>query len=164
MSIRHISFTRISIALTAIAAVFLSACAGAAAPAAPAGPSQITADGVWIRNSGAGGNTAAYMTLKNGGAEDTLVSASISEANMVEIHETAAAANGMMEMRPLAQGLKVPANGSVELKPGSYHVMVMGLKQDLKTGSSVKLKLVFKSGKTLELTAPVQEGPGMKVP
>jgi copper(I)-binding protein len=142
----------------------LSACAGAATPAAPAGPSQITADGVWMRNAAAGGNTAAYMMLKNGGAEDILVSASISEASMVEIHETAAAANGMMEMRPLTQGLKVPANGSVELKPGGYHVMVMGLKQDLKTGSSVKLKLTFKSGKTLELTAPVQAGPAMKMP
>lgn len=164
MSIRHFSFKRMSIALTALAAVVLSACAGAATPAAPAGPSQITADGVWIRNSAAGGNTAAYLTLKNGGAEDTLVSAAIAEASMVEIHETAAAANGMMEMRPLAQGLKVPANGSVELKPGGYHVMVMGLKQDLKTGANVKLKLTFKSGKTLELTAPVQEGPAMKMP
>jgi len=147
--------------------VLLSACAGAATPVAPAAQGaagQITADGVWIRNSAAGGNTAAYMTLKNGGAEDTLVSATIAEANMVEIHETAAAANGMMEMRPLAQGLKIPANGSVELKPGSYHVMVMGLKQDLKTGSNVTLKLAFKSGKTLELIAPVQQGPGMKMP
>ena len=164
MSKRFFPFTRISSVLTALAAVVLTACAGAATPIAPTGPTQITADGVWIRNSAAGGNTAAYLTLKNGGAEDTLISASISEANMIEIHETAAAANGMMEMRPLTQGLKVPANGSVELKPGSYHVMIMGLKQDLKTGSSVKLKLVFKSGKTLELTAPVQEGPGMKMP
>ena len=90
------------------------------------------------------------MTPKNGGAEDPLGSATIPEGNMVEIHETAAAANGMMEMRPLAQGLKIPANGSVELKPGSYHVMVMGLKQDLKTGSNLTLKLAFKSGKTLE--------------
>ena len=154
-------------ALSALVAVLLSACAGAATPAAPAAPAaagQITAEGVWIRNSTAGGNTAAYLTLKNGGPEDTLVSASIAEASMVEIHETAAAANGMMEMRPLAQGLKVPANGSVELKPGGYHVMVMGLKQDLKTGANVKLKLTFKSGKTLELTAPVQEGPAMKMP
>ena len=153
-----------SIAMSALAAVVLSACAGAATPMAPAAAGQISADGVWIRNSAAGGNTAAYLTLKNGGAEDTLVSAAIAEASMVEIHETAAAANGMMEMRPLTQGLKVPANGSVELKPGGYHVMVMGLKQDLKTGSNVKLKLTFKSGKTLELTAPVQEGPGMKMP
>jgi copper(I)-binding protein len=42
--------------------------------------------------------------------------------------------------------------------------MVMGLKQDLNVGSNVKLKLTFKSGKTLELTAPVQEGPAMKMP
>ena len=83
---------------------------------------------------------------------------------MVEIHETVAAASGMMEMRPLALGLKVPANGSVELKPGSYHVMIMELKQDLSVGTSVKIKLTFKSGKTLDLTAPVQEGPAMKMP
>ncbi len=131
---------------------------------APAAAGQISAEGVWIRKSASGQNTAAYMMIKNGGAEDTLVSASISEANMVEIHETAAAANGMMEMRPLALGLKVPANGSIELKPGSYHVMIMELKQDLSVGTSVKIRLTFKSGKTLDLTAPVQEGPAMKMP
>jgi hypothetical protein len=164
MSTRHFSFTRIPIALASLVAVVLSACAGAATPMAPAAAGQISAEGVWSRKSASGQNTAAYMMIKNGGAEDTLVSATISEANMVEIHETAAAANGMMEMRPLAQGLKIPANGNVELKPGGYHVMVMGLKQDLNVGSNVKLKLTFKSGKTLELTAPVQEGPAMKMP
>ncbi|MEO6061404.1 MAG: copper chaperone PCu(A)C [Thermoflexales bacterium] len=160
----HTSRTRMTVVLTVLFAVLLSGCAGASTPMAPAGAGQITADGVWIRNSAAGGNTAAYLTLKNGGAEDTLVSASIAEANIVELHETAAATSGMMEMRPLVQGLKVPANGSVELKPGGYHVMVMGLKQDLRTGANVKLKLTFKSGKTLELTAPVREGPATKMP
>ena len=133
-----------------------------AAPVAVAGP--ISAEGVWIRRSGTGQNTAAYMLLKNSGPEDILLSASTDVAKMVEIHETVAAASGMMEMRPLALGLKVPANGSVELKPGSYHVMIMELKQDLSVGTSVKIKLTFKSGKTLDLTAPVQEGPAMKMP
>lgn len=137
-------------------------------PAMPAGPvaaaGPISAEGVWIRRSGTGQNTAAYMLLKNSGPEDILLSASTDVAKMVEIHETVAAASGMMEMRPLALGLKVPANGSVELKPGSYHVMIMELKQDLSVGTSVKIKLTFKSGKTLDLTAPVQEGPAMKMP
>ncbi len=137
-------------------------------PAMPAGPvaaaGPLSAEGVWIRRSGTGQNTAAYMLLKNSGPEDILLSASTDVAKMVEIHETVAAASGMMEMRPLALGLKVPANGSVELKPGSYHVMIMELKQDLSVGTSVKIRLTFKSGKTLDLTAPVQEGPAMKMP
>lgn len=133
-----------------------------AAPVAAAGP--LSAEGVWVRRSASGQNSAAYLMLKNSGPEDTLVVATVDFAKVAEIHETVAAANGMMEMRPLAQGLKVPANGSVELKPGSYHIMIMELKQDLSVGTSVKIKLTFKSGKTLDLTAPVQEGPAMKMP
>ncbi len=140
-------------------ALALSACGGAAAPAG-----QLAAEGVWVRKSASGQNSAIYLTLKNGPTEDTLVQASTDVAMATEIHETVAAASGMMEMRPLTAGLKVPANGAVALAPGSYHILLMNLKQDLTMGSNVKLKLTFKSGKVLELTAPVQEGPATKKP
>ena len=56
--------------------------------------------------------------------------------------------NGVMIMRPVEGGLEIKPGESVELKPGSYHVMFMGLKQPLEKGQSVKGTLEFeKAGK-----------------
>jgi len=64
-----------------------------------------------------------------------------------------------MRMRALGE-LKLPAGKAVDLRPGGYHVMLMGLKQPLKEGESVPLTLTYRdaSGKTskLEVAAPVR--------
>lgn len=150
-----------------VASLTLSAC-GAMGGSAMAGPTpppgQIVADGAWVRKAASGQNSAIYLTLRNGGAEDTLVQAATEVAMSTEIHETVQASGGMMEMRPLTAGLKVPANGQVMLAPGGYHIMLMGVKQDIPAGGNVKLKLTFKSGKSLDLTVPAQDGPAMKMP
>ena len=47
-----------------------------------------------------------------------------------------------------AKGLEIEPGKTVELKPGSYHIMFMDLKEPLKQGASVKGTLVFeKAGK-----------------
>mgnify|MGYP003552120003 FL=1 len=51
----------------------------------------------------------------------------------------------------------MPANGSVELKPGSYHVMLIGLSGALKAGDMVSVKLNFESGASVDLTVPVMD-------
>lgn len=104
-----------------------------------------------------GGNSAIYMTLTNTSATaDRLVSVSGDVAKAIEIHETKMD-NGMMQMNPVEGGLEVPANASVELKPGSYHVMLMGLTKVLKAGDTVQVKLTFQSGNSVDLTVPVLE-------
>ncbi len=84
-----------------------------------------------------------YMTLSNAGTEtDRLVGGSAEFAERVEIHEMSMA-NGMMTMRQLPRGLEIRPGEKVELKPGSYHIMFMGLKQQLKEGEQLKGSLVF---------------------
>jgi periplasmic copper chaperone A len=101
--------------------------------------------------------SAAYMTIANtGGKADRLVSVISSAANVAEVHETYALDGGMMGMRPVQGGLEIPANGSVALKPGSYHIMMVDLKQALVTGQSIKLSLKFQSGKQIDLDVPVK--------
>ena len=101
--------------------------------------------------------TGAFMqiTSTQGGK---LVSASSPVAGVVEIHEMAMDGN-VMKMRAIP-GLDLPAGKAVDLKPGGYHVMLMGLKQPLKDGETVPLTLVVegKDGKreTLELKVPVK--------
>jgi hypothetical protein len=95
--------------------------------------------------------SGAFMTLVNNSATAyALTSVSFSGASVVEIHETSM--NGdMMRMRKVSQ-IDIPANGSAELKPGSYHIMLIGLEKDLKTGTTETLTLTFSddSQKTVE--------------
>ena len=91
------------------------------------------------------------MTLANASSTPyALTSVSFNAAGMVELHETSM--NGkMMQMRRISQ-IDIPANGSVELKPGSYHVMLMGLDKGLTAGTTETLTLTFSdnSQKTVE--------------
>ena len=109
-----------------------------------------------------GPTSAAYMTIANtGGQADRLVSVTSSAANVAEVHQTVAMEGGMMGMQPVQGGLEIPANGSVALKPGSYHIMMMDLKQELVTGQSIKLSLKFQSGKQIDVDVPVKSMTGM---
>ena len=95
--------------------------------------------------------SGAFMILTNASSIPyALTSVSFDVAGMVELHETSM--NGkMMKMRRISQ-IDIPANGSVELKPGSYHVMLMGLDKGLTAGTTETLTLTFSdnSQKTVE--------------
>lgn len=105
--------------------------------------------------------TGAFMQLSSaqGGK---LVELRSPAAKVVEVHEMSME-NNVMKMRALPF-LELPAGQSVELKPGGYHIMLMGLNGQVKAGESVPLTLVFegRDGKreTLELKAPAQMAPG----
>jgi copper(I)-binding protein len=103
----------------------------------------------WIRATPAGAQVAGgYMKIENTGKEtDRLVGGSTGIAGKFEIHEMKMTGN-VMRMRELDKGLEVPPGQGVELKPGSYHVMLTDLKQPAKAGDKVKGTLVFeKAGK-----------------
>jgi copper(I)-binding protein len=97
------------------------------------------------------------MQLKSP-ADAALVAAASPVAKIVEIHEMKME-GGMMKMSAIDK-LALPAGKAVELKPGSYHVMLMDLVQPLKEGETVPLTLTFedKAGKkqTLEVKAQVK--------
>jgi len=90
-------------------------------------------------------NSAAFMLIHNhSDAERHLVSAESDVSEVTELHNHIND-NGVMRMRQVPR-ITVPAKGSVELKPGSYHVMLIGLKNPLKEGDQVNLKLNFDDG------------------
>ena len=101
--------------------------------------------------------SAAYMIIENkGGQADKLVAVETSVAAVNEIHETKEMADGKMGMQPVQGGLEVPAKGSVELKPGGLHIMLMNLRQDLTPGQTFTLTLKFQSGKQMTIDVPVK--------
>jgi periplasmic copper chaperone A len=131
-------------------------------------PGPLSVDGAWARTSPmmamAG---AAYMVIHNSGTtDDALVSITSPAAATVELHQTTANASGEMVMQPVPS-VPVPAGGSVELKPGSYHIMLIGLVAPLEIGDTVELVLTFESGDphtTLVVEAPVREDAPMPMP
>jgi hypothetical protein len=83
-------------------------------------------------------------------------------AGVVEIHEMKMEGT-TMRMRAVP-ALELPAGKAVELKPGGYHVMLMDLKQPLKTGDTVSVSLVVEAAggkrETVEVKAVVRAMPG----
>lgn len=105
---------------------------------------------------GGGQNSAAYMTLvNNGDTADRVISATTDVAQVVELH-TVEIEDNVMKMRPVEQ-IDIPANGQVELRPGSFHVMLIDLKQSLKEGDTVNLTLVLEKAGEIEVQAPVRQ-------
>jgi len=99
---------------------------------------------------------AGYLTIRNtGSAADTLVSVETSVAGRGEIHDMTMT-DGVMRMRRLADGIEIPAGGTVALKPGGMHLMLMDLKQRLAEGETITVTLRFKSGAAGDVVLPVR--------
>ena len=120
----------------------------------------------WARATPGGAKVAGgYLKITNTGKEaDRLIGGSLPIAKEVEVHEMAMADN-VMKMRRLPNGLEIKPGKSVELKPGGYHIMFMGLTSGLKAGQTVKGTLVFQKAGTVEVeyrVAPIgaQSGGG----
>jgi len=97
----------------------------------------------------------AFMTIKNVGPDaDRLVSVSSPAAGLVEIHEMAME-GGMMKMRAL-KGIDLKPGATVELQPGGYHVMLEDLKQPLKQGEQIPVKLTFEKAGVVEVMVHVE--------
>lgn len=146
---------------------FLTGCAGVEpaptrdAPSARAEASVDMADGVEVsegrvRATPPGApTTAAFFTLRAGGAGATLSAARSPVAETVELHDHVMA-DGVARMRPIPS-VEVPPNGTVSLAPGGKHVMLIGLAGPLEAGSEVPLTLAFADGSETTLTLPVRD-------
>lgn len=98
---------------------------------------------------------AAYVTLFNGtDSEVRLASVDAGISDEVSLHETVEE-NGVMSMVEQPEGFPIPAQGTLEMKPGGKHIMFMGLNQELKEGESLKLVLNFADGTSLPVDLPV---------
>jgi hypothetical protein len=127
-----------------------------------------------------------FVVTNSGSTADTLLSVSSPIAKTVQLHETkmvdasamptpsgsgmggmTSAAPSMAMGSPAASGgemmtmvevpsVDVPAGGTVEFKPGGYHVMFMDLTGTPATGSTIDLTLVFKNAGSITVKAEVR--------
>ncbi|WP_257265507.1 copper chaperone PCu(A)C [Endozoicomonas sp. ONNA2] len=90
-------------------------------------------------------SSAAYMTIRNGTHEAVQIrSLSSPVARKTELHTTEMN-NGMMKMRRV-DNLTIKPGDTLELKPGGYHVMLMGLDKPIARNSEVPVTITFSNG------------------
>lgn len=120
---------------------------------------SLVIDHPWVRPSlGRVPNSAAYMTIKNTGAQDDrLVAASTDAAQVVELH-THINDNGIMRMREVEGGIALPAGETVAFKPGGLHIMLIGLTQRLEKGGLLPMTLTFEKAGKIEIVAIIEMG------
>jgi hypothetical protein len=99
------------------------------------------------------------MTISAGDTADTLIGVSVdsSVAGMAELHESTMGDDGMMAMS-MVPSIPVPANGSVSLEPGGYHVMLMNLAGPLVAGEEFEITLQFENAGEMTVTVESREG------
>jgi len=111
----------------------------------------------WARATPKGASVGGgYMTITNTGtAPDRLVGGSTGVSGKFEVHEMSMD-KGVMKMRPLASGLEIKPGQTVELQPGGYHIMFVGMKQQLTAGDHFKATLEFEKAGKVDVDFAVQ--------
>jgi copper(I)-binding protein len=100
--------------------------------------------------------TGAYMTIKNPSSKDIyLIDVKGEDAEFYEIH-THEKINGVMKMRQIKK-LRIPAKGSVTLKPKSFHIMLIQLKKGRLSPKATKtnLTLIFDNKEKVTIEASI---------
>lgn len=112
----------------------------------------------WSRAAPEGAKVAAgYAVITNTGSDaDRLVAVTGEIAGRGEVHEMAVDDKGVMTMRPLADGIEIPAGGEVELKPGGFHIMFMDLTAAAEEGVRFKGTMTFEKAGTVDVEFAVE--------
>ena len=131
----------------------------ALASVASAAHAAVTATDAWVRGTvPAQKTTGAFVTLTST-AEAKLVAVSTPAAKSAEIHSSEEK-GGVMHMHAL-DAIALPAGKPVVLKPGSFHIMLVGLARPLAAGESVPLTLTIEEagGKRTQIEVRAQVRP-----
>ena len=115
----------------------------------------------WARAPAGGGAAALYLTLHDSGGADRLTSVSTDAAAMAMLHESAEQ-NGVETMRDL-QAVTLPAGGTVTMRPGGLHVMLVDINRPLHAGDTLHATLTFDHSPPITVAVPVL-APGAAAP
>lgn len=105
----------------------------------------------WARATSQKRPGAGYLKIHNHGAEaDRLIGAETRIAGMAQLHNHVME-NNVAKMLPV-DGVDIPAHGDAELKPHSFHIMFMDLKQPLAEGDTFPVTLIFEHAGRVDVT------------
>ena len=120
---------------------------------------DITLTHPWSRPAAQGQNGVIYMDIQNKGtAEDRLIAVSTPLATKVELHRSTME-DGIHRMEKV-ESIVVPAGGAVELAPGGYHVMLVGLKFMLMAEETIPVTFTFERSGDITTGVSVEDHGG----
>ena len=124
-----------------------------------AGDGKLTISDGWVRAvPPVSKNTAAYFSIHNGTKkDDTILHLESPAAEVTELHTIVVESNGAKRMQKMPHAT-VKAGAGLELKPGGYHLMLIGLKAPLKEGDKVPVEIIFQHAGKQVLSLPVSMG------
>lgn len=151
------------LALALLGLLGTAACQGQGGTAAPEAADQgrpgggIVIEDAWVRPALIGNTTAAYMRIRNEGDQpDRLTNVWVAPARIAQIHETVREGD-LVRMVERPAGLEIPAGGEAVLEPGSTHIMIIDLSEDLAAGGSLPMSLTFERAGGLAVDAEVRK-------
>ncbi|MBB5073799.1 hypothetical protein HNQ69_000925 [Bartonella callosciuri] len=106
----------------------------------------------WTRATPKGikvGNGYLYI-INHSNTPDRLISVSTEGVQTTEIHSMAVV-NDIMKMEHMHNGIEIPGNGEITLKPGGNHIMFIGLSQPFEPGDKISAKLMFEKAGTIKI-------------
>ena len=109
-------------------------------------------------------SSAAYLSITNHGQmADRLVDVTSNLARKTELHKMEMD-NGVMKMRQIDGGIAIPAGKTIQLAPGGFHVMLIGLKAPLNADEHYQVTLVFETAGKVKLTGIAKHPADLKMP
>lgn len=121
---------------------------------------KITVTNAWARVTPSGSG-AVFMTIENNSEkDDALLSASSENTEISMIHKTVRE-NNIAKMQHVTGGIKIPNNEKVNLKPGGYHIMLMGLNNKPALNDRIHLNLSFENHEDITINPIVKLRPPM---
>ena len=143
--------------LLATLALVAAACGSSSSASPTSAPGGfLTVKDAWARAAAAGADTAVYFTIINGKVgPDVLVGVSTDAAKSASLHQTTTDNSGMTGMQMVPQ-VTIPGGGTVKFEPGGYHVMLVGLTNELKPGDKVNVTLTFEQAGVVAVAAEVR--------
>ena len=121
-------------------------------------PEVLEAREAWGRSSPASTQNAAfYLTLENTmGTDDQLIGAEMAICDRVELHETTIDDQSVMRMGHIGQ-IDIAGGVTVRFEPGGLHLMCIGLKEELKVGEKIPIRLSFAKSDAIQVEAEIRE-------
>lgn len=113
--------------------------------------------GAWVREAPPNASAmAGYMTIVNNTRQaHTLVAADSDDFKVIEFHQSVEKDGSYRMVRHI--NLHLPANGTLVLKPGDFHLMMITPQRTLKEGDTIKIMLGFDDLPSVSLVIPVKK-------
>jgi copper(I)-binding protein len=125
-----------------LAAILLTACGAESAE------SGIEVDQAKVGAGVQGEDRAVYLAMRNHGSEtDQVIGASSDAAEVVQLQNST----------EVVDVIPVYAEKEFVFIPDGYHVMLIGLKQDLQVGDEIEVILHFRDHEDMTIIVPVAE-------